>query len=101
MPRSVSGSRVVFPRPEKIPEFTEDLGRRLERSSGWQGAFEAHFDLVSIHPLADGNGRTARLLMNLLLRKATLRCRSAPSGGRSTSGRSRRSRSRNRSATDW
>ncbi len=29
--------------------------------------FEAHFRLTAIHPFADGNGRTARLLMNLLL----------------------------------
>ena len=28
--------------------------------------FDAHFDLVSIHPFYDGNGRTARLLMNYL-----------------------------------
>ena len=28
---------------------------------------QAHFKLVSIHPFVDGNGRTARLLMNLLL----------------------------------
>ena len=27
----------------------------------------AHFFLAEIHPFADGNGRTARLLMNLLL----------------------------------
>jgi hypothetical protein len=30
-------------------------------------ASEAHYRLVSIHPFVDGNGRTARLLMNLLL----------------------------------
>jgi Fic family protein len=30
-------------------------------------AFEAHFGLVSIHPFADGNGRTSRLLMNYIL----------------------------------
>lgn len=30
-------------------------------------AAEAHYRLVSIHPFVDGNGRTARLLMNLLL----------------------------------
>lgn len=30
-------------------------------------AADAHFKLVSIHPFVDGNGRTARLLMNLLL----------------------------------
>jgi Fic family protein len=28
--------------------------------------FDAHFDLVSIHPFYDGNGRTSRLLMNYL-----------------------------------
>jgi Fic family protein len=30
-------------------------------------AFAAHFRLTAIHPFADGNGRAARLLMNLLL----------------------------------
>lgn len=29
-------------------------------------AFTAHHDMVSIHPFADGNGRTARLLMNYI-----------------------------------
>src|SRR5690606_16344396 len=29
-------------------------------------SFGAHFDLVSIHPFYDGNGRTARLLMNYI-----------------------------------
>lgn len=27
-------------------------------------SFEAHYDLVAIHPWADGNGRMARLMMN-------------------------------------
>jgi Fic family protein len=30
-------------------------------------SFDAHFGLVSIHPFADGNGRTSRLLMNYIL----------------------------------
>ncbi|MBR2215244.1 MAG: Fic family protein [Selenomonadaceae bacterium] len=29
-------------------------------------SFEAHYRLVTIHPWADGNGRTCRLLMNML-----------------------------------
>lgn len=33
-------------------------------------AFTAHRRLVNIHPFNDGNGRTARLLMNLILLRA-------------------------------
>ena len=29
-------------------------------------SFDAHFDLVSIHPFYDGNGRTSRLFMNFI-----------------------------------
>ena len=32
-----------------------------------QAAFSAHRRLVDIHPFNDGNGRVARLLMNLIL----------------------------------
>ena len=31
-------------------------------------SFDAHFNLVSIHPFYDGNGRTSRLLMNYIQR---------------------------------
>lgn len=29
-------------------------------------SFDAHYELVTIHPWADGNGRMARLLMNMI-----------------------------------
>lgn len=35
-------------------------------------SFEAHFRLVTIHPWVDGNGRTARLVMNMLQRQLGL-----------------------------
>jgi Fic family protein len=35
-----------------------------------EAAFTAHRKLVAIHPFNDGNGRTARLLMNLILARS-------------------------------
>lgn len=72
-PRRIAGSRAVFPNPVKIPALMDALGRYLTDVSHVNTpaiVFEAHFRLVAIHPFADGNGRTARLLMNLLLLRA-------------------------------
>lgn len=66
--RRIVGSRVIFPNPVKIPRLMEELGAWLsDQPATPQTAFEAHFRLVAIHPFSDGNGRTARLLMNLAL----------------------------------
>lgn len=35
-------------------------------------SFDAHFDLVTVHPFYDGNGRTSRLLMNYLQQRSKL-----------------------------
>jgi Fic family protein len=44
------------------------FGAWLEAASpSHASAFDAHWRLTAIHPLGDGNDRTARLLMNLLL----------------------------------
>jgi Fic family protein len=66
--RRIAGSPVVLPNPVKIPQLMQDLGIWLGKSEPEPApSFDAHFRLVAIHPFIDGNGRTARLLMNLLL----------------------------------
>lgn len=67
-PRRVAGSAVVFPNPAKIPQLMADFGDWLKAEPATpEAAFDAHFRLTAIHPFSDGNGRTARLLMNLML----------------------------------
>ena len=67
-PRAVTGSTVRFPSPAELGPLMGDFGQWLGAQPATpRTAFEAHYRLVSIHPFSDGNGRTARLLMNLLL----------------------------------
>ncbi len=66
----ISGSQVVLPNPMKVPKLMEEFSSWLKKSSKRHPveiAAEAHYRLVTIHPFSDGNGRSARLLMNLLL----------------------------------
>jgi Fic family protein len=66
--RRIAGSPVVFPNPLKVPDLMREYGVWLtEAPLTPAAAFDAHFQLTAIHPFSDGNGRTARLLMNLLL----------------------------------
>jgi cell filamentation protein, protein adenylyltransferase len=68
LPRRIAGSPVIFPNPAKIPQLMQEFGERLTKvGTEPSETFDTHFRLVAIHPFADGNGRTARLLMNLLL----------------------------------
>lgn len=54
-----------------MPEFIQWLNSANIRSlHPLEYAAEAHLRFISIHPFRDGNGRTARLLMNLLLLRA-------------------------------
>src|SRR6202521_3106738 len=67
-PRRIAGSPAIFPNPLKIPQLMEEFGAWLSSApSPPEGAFEGHFRLTAIHPFSDGNGRAARLLMNLML----------------------------------
>jgi len=68
LPRRIAGSPVVFPNAVKIPGLMKQYGEWLARAEPVPAtSFDAHFKLVAIHPFTDGNGRTATLLMNLLL----------------------------------
>ena len=68
LPRRIAGSPVTFPNPAKIPGLMEDFGAWLSAAPLTPvSAFDGHFRLVAIHPFGEGNGRTARLLMNLML----------------------------------
>ena len=61
---------------QKIPQATASFCQwlnselasvdRNDMAACYRLSFEAHFRLVTIHPWVDGNGRTTRLLMNIV-----------------------------------
>ncbi len=71
---NVSAGATYFPDFDKVEKLTRDLAVDLENRMEAQMtlieqlnlSFDAHFNLVSIHPFYDGNGRTSRLLMNYI-----------------------------------
>lgn len=69
----IAGSTVVMPNPAKVTALMSEFMIWLHRKKADHPvkiAADAHFKFVSIHPFTDGNGRTARLLMDLLLMQA-------------------------------
>ena len=72
-PRHVNTDAGIFDfqAPMEIPALMQAFGHWLAgEKDGPRIAFEAHRRLVGIHPFNDGNGRTARLMMNLVLARA-------------------------------
>jgi len=73
----ISGSEYLPPSPESIKPQMEEFADWLSKVSVHEDEFGkveailnaaiAHTWLVNIHPFIDGNGRVARLLMNLVL----------------------------------
>lgn len=70
IPVYIRGAQYVPPSPVKVWSLMGNFGYRLEHdafSSAIEKAAWAHAELVKIHPFTDGNGRTARLIMNYIL----------------------------------
>ena len=78
---TISGSKYTPPGPESVGPKMREFGIWLETASvaatqsesltsALVNAAVAHTWFVTIHPFVDGNGRVARLLMNLILMRS-------------------------------
>ncbi|AWK06852.1 Fic family protein [Flavobacterium crocinum] len=71
---NVTAGVSYFPNYDKVERLTNDLVKfisdkmkeNLTIDEKLYLSFDAHFNLVSIHPFYDGNGRTSRLFMNYI-----------------------------------
>lgn len=68
----ILGAVFTPPDPVKIVKLMSELVNRIssEGTNPLELAALAHYKLVHIHPFVDGNGRTSRLLMNLILMRS-------------------------------
>lgn len=70
----ISGAQHTPPDHNKLPELTDAFinwyNGPAQQLHPIARAAQVHADFVGMHPFADGNGRTSRLLMNLELMKA-------------------------------
>jgi len=71
VPVRISGSEHIPPQPYLLDKLMEDYFLHYQQQKHTLHpvllAAEMHERLVSIHPFIDGNGRTSRLVMNILL----------------------------------
>lgn len=64
--------------PRAVDDFCSWLNEEIANADRaniaacYRLSFEAHFRLVTVHPWVDGNGRTTRLVMNLIQRQLGL-----------------------------
>ena len=67
----ITGTEYMPPLPEEVPElmqaFISEMNAKMQNTHPIVLSAFAHKKLVDIHPFIDGNGRTARLLMNLIV----------------------------------
>ena len=71
LPVAIAGSKHLPPQPYLLQDLMEKYfqfyNQEKEHLHPVVLAAEMHERLVTIHPFIDGNGRTARLIMNLIL----------------------------------
>jgi len=72
VPVRITGSMTIPPNHLKVSQLMTEMFETIQNFAGNQDetldlAIESHYQLVTIHPFVDGNGRTARLLLNLIL----------------------------------
>jgi Fic family protein len=71
LPVAIAGSKHLPPQPYLLQDLMEDYFRFYNQEKDNLHpvvlAAEMHERLVTIHPFIDGNGRTSRLIMNLIL----------------------------------
>jgi len=69
----ITGALFTPPRsnevPQKVRDLLEWLNNNIEEFSPIELAARFHHSFVKIHPFSEGNGRTARLLLNAILMK--------------------------------
>jgi len=67
----ITGTQYIPPRASDVPrqmkQFIQSIETTKDKTHPVALAAYTHKKLVDIHPFEDGNGRTARLLMNLVL----------------------------------
>jgi len=71
---NVSARTTYFPNCDKVESLTIEMAAKInefikkstDTVDQLNVSFDAHFNLVSIHPFYDGNGLTSRLLMNYI-----------------------------------
>lgn len=70
----ISGANFIPPNAQKVPDLLDALIQYTNSNPGKLSVIELaaifHHQFVYVHPFFDGNGRTVRLVMNLLLMRA-------------------------------